>query len=147
LEAAEPHSSYCKKHQPNFVQRDRETDAARHARDPWRKWYGLAAWQNLKESKKNRNPLCERCEKEGNCVPRPAEVIHHKKDHKGNWALFIDPENLESLCKVHHDAIPKTQDGQNPAIEIERPFFASANPAAVDKALELTNEDFSDIKI
>jgi 5-methylcytosine-specific restriction protein A len=32
-----------------------------------------------------------------------ATVVDHKIPHKGDETLFFDPENLQSLCKPHHD--------------------------------------------
>ena len=36
-------------------------------------------------------------------VVEPAAVVDHKIPHKGDETLFFDPENLQSLCKPHHD--------------------------------------------
>ncbi|MDN3627161.1 hypothetical protein [Methylobacterium isbiliense] len=33
----------------------------------------------------------------------PASVVNHRRPHRGEWALFIDPENHESVCKPCHD--------------------------------------------
>lgn len=33
-----------------------------------------------------------------------ADVIDHKVAHKGDVELFYDPDNLQSLCKHHHDS-------------------------------------------
>ena len=30
-------------------------------------------------------------------------MVDHVKPHRGDWALFIDPANHQSLCKHHHD--------------------------------------------
>ncbi len=30
-------------------------------------------------------------------------VAHHRKDHKGDLKLFLDPANLMSVCKECHD--------------------------------------------
>jgi hypothetical protein len=45
--------------------------------------------------------LCERCLAEGRTVA--ATIVNHRRPHKGDWQLFIDPGNHESLCKPHHD--------------------------------------------
>ena len=36
--------------------------------------------------------------------PRAA-VVNHKIPHKGDPALFFDPDNTESVCKTDHDAL------------------------------------------
>jgi 5-methylcytosine-specific restriction protein A len=30
-------------------------------------------------------------------------VVDHIQPHRGNWARFIDRDNLQSLCKSCHD--------------------------------------------
>ena len=32
-----------------------------------------------------------------------AALVDHIVPHKGNWTLFKDPDNLQSLCRIHHD--------------------------------------------
>ena len=32
-----------------------------------------------------------------------ATVVDHIRPHRGDWALFVDPANHQSLCKRHHD--------------------------------------------
>jgi len=31
-------------------------------------------------------------------------VVNHRRPHRGDWALFIDPRNHESVCKPCHDS-------------------------------------------
>src|SRR4030067_417357 len=38
----------------------------------------------------------------------PARVVHHLVPHRGDWRLFRDPANWESLCKACHDAIEQS---------------------------------------
>lgn len=33
-----------------------------------------------------------------------ATVVDHVEPHKGDVTLFYDPDNLQSLCKDHHDS-------------------------------------------
>lgn len=40
----------------------------------------------------------------------PAEVVDHITPHKGDESLFFDPNNLQSLCKSHHDREKKMMD-------------------------------------
>lgn len=49
-----------------------------------------------------KQPLCERCLREGRITP--ATVVNHRTPHKGDLKLFFDPANHESTCKRHHDA-------------------------------------------
>ena len=41
-----------------------------------------------------------------------ANTVHHKEAHRGDWLLFINPNNLESLCGPCHN-----RDGQRQDIE------------------------------
>ncbi len=69
---------------------------------PWRHLYSRAAWKRLRAAQLQRQPLCKMCERAG--VITPAGVVDHVVAHKGNEALFFSPGNLQSLCKLHHDA-------------------------------------------
>lgn len=70
----------------------------------YRKLYNLPIWRGkhgLRQQQLTKQPLCERCLKAGRITP--ATVVNHRTPHKGNWSLFIDPNNHESACKPHHD--------------------------------------------
>ncbi|MBX3543592.1 HNH endonuclease [Chelatococcus sp.] len=82
-------------------QRDREHDAKRRDEKPWRGWYKTAAWQAARNAQLNSQPLCERCLPRDEIVP--ATVVNHRRAHQGDWSLFIDPKNHESVCKPCHD--------------------------------------------
>jgi 5-methylcytosine-specific restriction protein A len=67
----------------------------------WRHLYGRARWKALREAQLTAEPLCQMClEFE---IVELATVVDHKIPHKGDETLFFDPENLQSLCKPHHD--------------------------------------------
>ncbi|ANW34249.1 HNH endonuclease [Ketogulonicigenium vulgare] len=36
-------------------------------------------------------------------LPPNAATAHHKRDHKGDIDLFLDPDNLMAVCKQCHD--------------------------------------------
>jgi 5-methylcytosine-specific restriction protein A len=57
--------------------------------------YGLRAQQLKKE------PLCRDCLRDGRLSD--ATIADHIVPHRGNEELFYDPDNLQSLCKLHHD--------------------------------------------
>jgi 5-methylcytosine-specific restriction enzyme A len=142
-----PGSDYCALHQAAARKDDNARDRARYARNPWRAWYSKSAWKRLVIWKKNRNPLCEACGR------NPTEVIHHKKDHRGDWNLFIDQNNLQGLCKTCHDLIPKIgstrQPGALAATGAEgKQFTSSSDAAALDKALEgIDDLDLDNVRI
>jgi 5-methylcytosine-specific restriction protein A len=83
----------------------RGQDELRRERDKYRRLYSLTAWKNLVIKKLNRNPLCEEFDKDGTPCREAARVVHHLKDHRGDLDLFFDYDNLQALCKSHHDQI------------------------------------------
>jgi 5-methylcytosine-specific restriction protein A len=43
------------------------------------------------------------CQESG--ITEPATVADHVIPHKGEWFLFFDAGNLQSLCKRCHDSV------------------------------------------
>lgn len=62
--------------------------------------YRTALWKQLRLAQLAREPLCHMCSETG--VVTAANTVDHKKAHKGDLALFYDPENLASLCPSCH---------------------------------------------
>jgi 5-methylcytosine-specific restriction protein A len=58
--------------------------------------YNTTAWQRLRAQHKRANPFCIECGK-------PGTDVDHKKKHKGDWAIFFDPNNLQTMCKKCHN--------------------------------------------
>jgi len=79
------------------MRRNQRSDEA----EEWRKLYHTARWQSLRSWQLNRQPLCERCKAKG--ITAAATVCNHRIPHKGDPALFYDPDNLEPLCAPCHD--------------------------------------------
>ena len=79
----------------------RRMDADRRALQPWRNWYKLAVWLRARQHRLSVEPLCRRCFGRGEI--EAATIVNHIKAHRGDWSLFIDPANHESLCKHCHD--------------------------------------------
>ena len=48
------------------------------------------------------------CKAEGRITP--ATVVDHIKPHKGDRALAFDPDNLQGLCKAHHDSAKQSEE-------------------------------------
>ena len=87
-------TGYCPQHNP--VKADRRVSAQWHA------WYSLPIWKdNLRPAQLLREPFCRECAKRG--IRTRAMVVDHIKPHRGDWQLFVDPDNPQSLCKHHHD--------------------------------------------
>lgn len=96
-------SGYCEKHRPKDQQR-RSVEAA-----AWHKWYSLPVWVNeLRPMQLLREPFCRECMARAarENLPHLARVkatdVDHITPHRGNWKLFVDPSNHQSLCHACH---------------------------------------------
>ena len=86
---------YCDKHRPKRT-RDRSQEA-----QAWHRYYSMPVWTDvLRPDQLLKEPFCRECAKKGE--RRWATDVDHIVDHKGDWALFCDPDNLESLCHSCH---------------------------------------------
>jgi len=92
------------------TQSDRSYDRRRAEQQQYRAWYNLAAWQQARLTQLANQPLCETCLAGHPAKVEPATVVHHKRAHKGDWALFIDPDNHSSSCKRCHDVAGQFED-------------------------------------
>ena len=59
-------------------------------------------WAKYRKRFLQANPLCRMCEQQG--YIEEATVVDHIKPHKGDLDLFFDLNNLQSVCKAHHDS-------------------------------------------
>ncbi|MEL6507251.1 MAG: HNH endonuclease [Pseudomonadota bacterium] len=87
------------------------------SRKPHKHLYNKTAWKRLAKAQKLREPLCRFCLERGvindgsldmtgarQSDPRRRFLVaDHIKPHRGNLDLFLDPENLQTLCADHHD--------------------------------------------
>lgn len=90
---------WCPKHKPRD---QRKASAGYHG------WYMLPIWtERLRPAQLLREPFCRECARQyPPSDPRhrtPATVVDHIIPHCGEWDVFIDPDDLQSLCKRHHD--------------------------------------------
>lgn len=84
---------WCPKHKPKH---QRRVSAEYHS------WYTLPIWtERLRPDQLVREPFCRECAKRG--WRTRATVADHIRPHRGDWMLFTDTSNLQSLCKHHHD--------------------------------------------
>lgn len=70
--------------------------------------YKTTRWLNARALHLMKFPLCEACKRAGRI--EPATVVHHKVPHQGNWVIFLNPENFESLCAPCHDGAAQRSD-------------------------------------
>lgn len=90
---------WCDKHKPR---EQRKASAGYHG------WYMLPIWTDrLRPAQLLREPCCRECARQyPPSDPRhrtPATVVDHIVPHCGDWDVFTDPDDLQSLCKRHHD--------------------------------------------
>jgi 5-methylcytosine-specific restriction endonuclease McrA len=71
--------------------------------------YNSKEWRDIRNAKKQRNPLCELCLEEG--IAKAADCVHHviPIETANNFAqmkeLAFRFSNLQSLCYAHHSAV------------------------------------------
>lgn len=85
---------YCDLHR-------RRPDQRSEAAAKWHSWYRRDIWtKQLRPMQLARAPWCRECARRG--LRTPATDVDHIRPHRGNWALFADPCNLQSLCHSCH---------------------------------------------
>ncbi len=77
------------------------SDQRSEAAKVYRAWYRTKAWAQARADQLAAQPLCEPCLKRKLIVP--ATVVNHREPHRGDWSLFINPSNHQSVCKPCHD--------------------------------------------
>ncbi|MCF3933289.1 HNH endonuclease [Acuticoccus sp. M5D2P5] len=97
--------------------RDRTHDAHRREAKPWRRWYKRAAWLRLRALQLSEVPLCERHAAAGDVVL--ATVVNHRVPHRGDWALFTDRANHESLCESCHNAVAQAEEARGYSVAVD----------------------------
>lgn len=86
---------WCEKHRP-------KRHSLRHESAEYHGWYQKPIWtKRLRPEQLLREPFCRECAKSGLRVR--ATVVDHIKPFRGDWDLFVDPRNHQSLCKRCHD--------------------------------------------
>lgn len=64
-------------------------------------FYTTRAWQAARQQQLIEQPWCAFCERIGRLSP--ATVVDHIIPLAQAWDRRLDPSNLQSLCKQHHD--------------------------------------------
>jgi 5-methylcytosine-specific restriction protein A len=73
-----------------------------------KRFYKSRQWQALRARHLAKQPYCVMCAEIG--TKTLAEVVDHKTPWKRDTRLALNPENLQSLCKLHHDSTKQRQD-------------------------------------
>jgi 5-methylcytosine-specific restriction protein A len=83
----------------------RHSDDQGHSRalEPWRNWYSLKTWEELRQRVFLRDLYTCQCGC-GTLIQNPRErIADHIEPHRGDRALFFDEANVQTLWKPHHD--------------------------------------------
>lgn len=92
--------TYCDEHQKEESSR-RNEQYDRYERDEkLSKFYSSARWQKVRKKQLKQQPLCESCLEEGRT--EQADVVDHIVPVKVDWSLRLRLDNLQSLCRSHH---------------------------------------------
>jgi 5-methylcytosine-specific restriction protein A len=78
---------------PSNWREDKRSTAARG--------YG-GRWQRARLLHLKAHPLCVMCQSAG--IVRLGNVVDHVVPHRGDDALFWNPENWQTLCAMHHSS-------------------------------------------
>lgn len=104
------------------------------AREFARQFYHSIEWQNARRAALMRdNYLCVIC-------GAPAEEVHHIKHlspkNIGDTSITMNPDNLESLCKMCHFAEHAGERGRKRILNEQYPYEFDANGQLVQKQTE-----------
>ena len=98
------HNGYCDKHKivadENIKSKRKRYDSNR---PEWHSMYASKRWRDERIRYLLVNPFCAKCKEEDGTLT-PANVVDHVVDHKGDYNLFWDISNWQSLCNRHHNS-------------------------------------------
>jgi 5-methylcytosine-specific restriction protein A len=80
-------------------------------------WYNSKRWKLYRKHQLAREPFCRMCREEGRAIF--ATVADHIEPHRDNYRSFYFGE-LQSLCKVHHDAAKKRMEFRGYNTQVDR---------------------------
>ena len=69
-----------------------------------KRWYDSSRWRKCAKIHLDSNPICIYCLRRG-MDNVSATIVHHRIPHKGNYDLFWDATNWESVCATCHSGI------------------------------------------
>lgn len=84
-------SGYCDKHKITYEKKKPEMH----------NMYNNQRWRNYRLQFLSKHPLCVECERQGKLIP--GVVVDHIVPHKGDYQLFWDSNNHQTLCIYHHN--------------------------------------------
>lgn len=100
--------AFCDEHVPR---RDYRAENERRGTKQYDQWEKTKLWQRKRARQLQREPLCRACVREG-IYDQQAQEVDHIIPHRGDWQIFIDDNNLQSLCKRHHSMKTARENGR-----------------------------------
>lgn len=88
-------TGWCAEHQPKHK---------RGVSSEWHWMYNDRRWKALRQQQLIREPFCAECIRRGAITPARATEVDHITPHRGSWRMFLDKDNLQSLCHRCHSA-------------------------------------------
>jgi 5-methylcytosine-specific restriction protein A len=73
-------------------------------------WMKGSKWKALRLAQLRKRPTCECPHHVGRPDAPLADVVDHIQSHRGDYALFLDPSNLQSMAKACHDSRKQSQE-------------------------------------
>ena len=75
-----------------------------------KRMYDSTRWRKARARHLYKHPLCALCRRQG--VTTAATVVDHIKPHDGDYDLFWDESNYQSLCKMCHNSAKRIKENK-----------------------------------
>lgn len=75
-----------------------------------KRWYDTVRWRKARASFLADHPLCNLCAKIGRDTA--ASIVDHIRPHEGDYNLFWDQTNWQSLCPTCHSGWKRIQENK-----------------------------------
>jgi len=70
--------------------------------------YDSARWRKSRARHLLEHPLCVLCERQG--ITKAGDTVDHIVEHNGDYDLFWDESNWQTLCRSCHSGIKRRQE-------------------------------------
>lgn len=70
--------------------------------------YDSTRWRKARDRHLAENPLCALCERLD--ITKAGDTVDHIIEHKGDYNLFWDESNWQTLCRSCHSGIKRLQE-------------------------------------
>lgn len=91
---------FCSDHEALDKKKQQEYDKERDQSEE-RQWIHSQRWRDARNAFLAEHPICMECERQGRDTV--AYLVDHIIPHNGNYELFWDQSNWQSMCNPHHE--------------------------------------------